>query len=62
MRRQKELVESLRRDGLSVVAALTTLKNLKALLRLRLESRDRVAAELSQRDQTRRGTCRFEAR
>ena len=47
VRRQKELIESLERDGLSVDAALTTLKNLHTLVRLRLENRDRLRRELS---------------
>lgn len=47
VRRQWELIESLRRDGLNVDAALTPLKNLQTLLRLRLEGRDRLRRELS---------------
>lgn len=46
VRRQKELIESLERDGLSIVAALTTLKNLQMLVRLRLENRDQLLREL----------------
>ena len=46
VRRQKELIESLERDGLSVAAEFTTLKNLQMLVRLRLENRDQLMREL----------------
>jgi hypothetical protein len=46
VRRQKELIESLERDGLSVAAEFTTLKNLQTLVRLRLENRDQLMREL----------------
>jgi hypothetical protein len=46
VRRQKELIESLERDGLSVAAEFTTLKNLQTLVRLRLENRDQLRREL----------------
>src|SRR5690242_19227663 len=46
VRRQKELIESLERDGLSVAAEFTTLKNLQTLVGLRLENRDQLMREL----------------
>jgi len=46
VRRQKELIESRERDGLSVAAEFTTLQNLQMLVLLRQENRDQLLREL----------------